>query len=261
MQLSSITRIRAAHPAPSVTAPRREGPGYASPDVISISRDAALRLVRLPPGEPAGLRLHSESIDTSAALLKGDPHIDLPLPGTPAPGSTDEATSGPADLASNPPPPPEQPVKANGVTEAQQVREDAALIQQLSARDVAVHAHEAAHIAVAGGLAGAPSYSYQMGPDGRSYAVGGEVSIDMSAGRTPEETMARARRIRAAATAPSDPSAQDLAVAASATAMEMRAAQELMQLRSRPPAGHVHTAHCAFCAKAVGSYRVASGAS
>ncbi len=100
-------------------------------------------------------------------------------------------------------------------------------VQELVERDRQVRAHEAAHQSAAGSLGGAASFTYKTGPDGKSYAVGGEVSVDMSAGRTPEETVARAAQIRAAALAPADPSPQDLAVAAQATAMEAAARQEM----------------------------------
>ena len=96
-------------------------------------------------------------------------------------------------------------------------------MQELEARDREVRAHEAAHLAAAGGLAmGGANFSLQRGPDGRMYAVGGEVSIDVSEGRTPEETIARAERIRAAALAPAEPSAKDMQVAARATRMAAR---------------------------------------
>jgi hypothetical protein len=91
----------------------------------------------------------------------------------------------------------------------------AAEVTKLKTRDAQVRAHEAAHLAAAGGLAlGGATYSYQRGPDGRSYAVGGEVSIDTgSAGDDPEAARAKAMRVVAAALAPADPSGQDLAVA------------------------------------------------
>ena len=103
-------------------------------------------------------------------------------------------------------------------------------LRQLKARDAEVRQHEMAHLAAAGGLAtSGASFSYQKGSDGVNYAVGGEVSIDTSPGRTPEETMARARTIRAAAMAPAEPSAQDRAVAAQAAQMALQAAMELAQ--------------------------------
>lgn len=106
-------------------------------------------------------------------------------------------------------------------------------VDRLKARDREVRAHEQAHQAAAGGLAsGGASYTFQRGPDGVDYAVGGEVPISLREGRTPEETIANARTIRAAALAPADPSPQDRAVAAAAGQMEARAQAELAQQKS-----------------------------
>lgn len=103
-------------------------------------------------------------------------------------------------------------------------------IDELKKTDRAVRAHERAHLAAAGGLAvSGATFSYRRGPDGQQYAVGGEVSIDASPGRTPEETIDKARNIQAAALAPVDPSAQDRAVAARATQMKLQAELELSQ--------------------------------
>ena len=100
------------------------------------------------------------------------------------------------------------------------------MVAKLAARDREVRAHEAAHAALAGGLAvGGPRFDYQTGPDGKMYAIGGEVRLNITQGRTPEETIARARQIRAAALAPGDPSTSDLAVAISAARMEDEARQ------------------------------------
>lgn len=103
-------------------------------------------------------------------------------------------------------------------------------VAELKARDREVRAHEAAHMAAAGGLArGGASFSYQQGPDGRHYAVGGEVSIDTAAvAGDPQATIIKAQTIRAAALAPAQPSSQDRAVAAAAAQMEAAARAELM---------------------------------
>jgi hypothetical protein len=103
------------------------------------------------------------------------------------------------------------------------------LVKDLQARDSEVKAHEAAHQAAGGGMTGAASFSYQQGPDGRMYAIGGEVSISTKGGSTPQETIANARQVQAAAMAPANPSGQDFAVAASAKMMEMKAQQELVK--------------------------------
>ncbi|MDR0528803.1 MAG: hypothetical protein LBG69_04245 [Zoogloeaceae bacterium] len=103
-------------------------------------------------------------------------------------------------------------------------------VEELKKTDRAVRQHEQQHLAASGGLAkGGASYTYQTGPDGQKYATGGEVQIDASAGKTPEETLSRARRIRAAALAPADPSPQDRSVAAMASQMEMEAMRAIAQ--------------------------------
>jgi len=102
-------------------------------------------------------------------------------------------------------------------------------VKELAQRDAEVKAHEAAHQAAAGGLAGAASYTYQQGPDGKMYAIGGEVPISAPTSSSPEEALANARKIMAAATAPGDPSSQDMAVASSAAMMQVKAEQQLAQ--------------------------------
>ncbi|MDH4275058.1 MAG: putative metalloprotease CJM1_0395 family protein [Gammaproteobacteria bacterium] len=102
-------------------------------------------------------------------------------------------------------------------------------IESLAARDREVRAHEMAHLAAAGPYArGGPSFTYQTGPDGRRYAIGGEVSIDTSPDpNNPHATLTKARIIQAAATAPASPSGQDRAVAAAAAQMAAEAQQEI----------------------------------
>jgi hypothetical protein len=101
-------------------------------------------------------------------------------------------------------------------------------IQQLKQIDRTVRAHEQAHLSVGADLVrGGPSFSYQTGPDNQRYAVGGEVSIDTSPARTPEDTIPKAQHIRAAALAPAEPSPQDQSVAAQASRMEGEARAEL----------------------------------
>jgi len=90
-----------------------------------------------------------------------------------------------------------------------------------------VRAHEMAHMSVGGPYAGGASYSYVQGPDGRLYAVAGEVPIDLSDAPTPEETVIKMQTVIAAALAPADPSPQDLKVAAIASQKLMRALMEL----------------------------------
>ncbi|MDR2364603.1 MAG: hypothetical protein LBD68_01940 [Zoogloeaceae bacterium] len=125
--------------------------------------------------------------------------------------------------------------KANGEALSAEERREVA---ELAATDNKVRQHEMAHIAAGGELVTSGArYEYQQGPDGKRYAVAGEVGIDTSEGRTPEETVIRARRIRAAALAPADPSPQDRSVAAAATQMEIHAQQEIALNRRKEQQG------------------------
>jgi len=106
--------------------------------------------------------------------------------------------------------------------------EEEKMVIELKQRDQEVRAHEAAHLAAAGQYAkGGASYTYQKGPDGRRYAIGGEVPIDVSEEKTPEETIQKMRTLKRAAMAPAEPSSTDRSVAANASATEARASQEL----------------------------------
>jgi hypothetical protein len=116
-------------------------------------------------------------------------------------------------------------LKANGPNKLNDAQQR--MVNDLASRDSEVRAHEAAHQAAGGGMTGAASFTYQQGPDGKMYAIGGEVSINMKSGSSPEETIANARQIAAAAMAAGSPSPQDFAVASSARVMEMKAQQQL----------------------------------
>lgn len=104
-------------------------------------------------------------------------------------------------------------------------------LRTLKTRDLVVRAHEAAHLAAASGIViGGASYSYQRGPDGAQYAIGGEVSIDTSkVAGDPNATLQKAQQIQAAALAPTQPSAQDRTVAARAAQMAIEAKAEISQ--------------------------------
>ncbi|ADK86040.1 hypothetical protein Deba_2686 [Desulfarculus baarsii DSM 2075] len=107
-------------------------------------------------------------------------------------------------------------------------------LSKLQARDREVRAHEQAHKAAGGRHAGSPSYQYETGPDGRQYAVGGEVPIDVSkVPGDPQATMQKAAQIRRAALAPAKPSTQDHQVAAKASQMAAEARRELAQEQSQ----------------------------
>lgn len=103
--------------------------------------------------------------------------------------------------------------------------EEQKMIDELRSRDQEVRNHEQAHISAGGAyVRGGASYTYQGGPDGKQYAIGGEVSIDSSPVKeNPEATIAKMQAVRAAALAPASPSGQDRAVAAAASQAEAQA--------------------------------------
>ena len=106
-------------------------------------------------------------------------------------------------------------------------------IRELKSRDAEVRAHEQAHAAVGGQYAGSPTYTYQKGPDGRNYAVGGEVQIDVSpVAGDPAATVDKMQQVRAAALAPAQPSGQDRKVAASASQAITKALAEQVKQKA-----------------------------
>nr|WP_319493130.1 putative metalloprotease CJM1_0395 family protein [uncultured Desulfobacter sp.] len=118
------------------------------------------------------------------------------------------------------------------------------LLEKLKKADADVRAHEMAHIAAGGEfITSGATFSYQKGPDGQNYAVGGEVRIDTSAEPgDPEATLQKMRRVRAAALAPAHPSSQDLKVASNSASQAAKAMAEITQLVADEQAGQMDTA-------------------
>ena len=102
---------------------------------------------------------------------------------------------------------------------------------ELTKIDGAVRAHEQTHLALAGPYAqSAASYITIRGPDGRSYAVGGSVKVDLQpVPGDPQATIRKARAIIRAAFGPHAPSGADMRVAAEAYRMERMARREVRQ--------------------------------
>ncbi len=101
------------------------------------------------------------------------------------------------------------------------------IVKELAQRDREVRAHEKAHKDVGGKYAGPITYEFTRGPDGRQYAVGGEVPIDTAPEEDPEETVDKMQVVIAAALAPAEPSVQDRAVAQLARAQLIDALAEI----------------------------------
>lgn len=114
------------------------------------------------------------------------------------------------------------------LTGTELTREEREQVEELKKTDRQVRQHEAAHKAAAGSYAGPASYSYTVGPDGKRYAVAGEVSIDTSAvPGDPQATVQKMNQIARAALAPANPSSTDRAVAAQARDAAARAHTEI----------------------------------
>jgi len=193
-------------------------------EVGRVQVGAAARTRRIDRYTPAAAKVERAAEDprvpADRVTLSPEARRELTTPGAAA-GTGDAGEQGQAGglaggLASG--------SAARKLTEAQQRQ-----VRELQQRDAHVRQHEAAHEAAGGDLTGQASFSYETGPDGRSYAVGGEVALAARSGRTPDETIAIARRVKAAALAPADPSSADLAAAAQATQVELQAAQQKRQ--------------------------------
>ncbi len=107
----------------------------------------------------------------------------------------------------------EEEVKEAKLTQAtlqigKEVSEDISLkakeerIRDLKDRDRQVRQREEAHVRAAGSLAsGGAKYRYEIGPDGKQYAVEGHTDIKVRQGNTPEERLRNAHRAEQAASA------------------------------------------------------------
>ena len=150
-------------------------------------------------------------------------------------GQNDGQESGPAGL----------PDLADSLSLSPEAQQQ---LRELKLRDAEVRAHESAHMAAGGGhVNGGAGYTYQKGPDGRQYAIGGHVSIDASSvPGDPEASREKAQQVRRAALAPGEPSGQDRQVAA-------RAATWRSWPEGSPGARAARRTCCAFSLLASGS--------
>lgn len=131
----------------------------------------------------------------------------------------------------------------NAASESQSKAEEK-ILNELQQRDQEVRKHELAHARIGGAATGSPSYTFEVGPDGKRYAVGGEVSVDLSeVAGDPQATIIKMQKIHAAALAPVNPSVQDTRVAASAAQIILQAQSELLAEKeaSTQQASHNHS--------------------
>lgn len=103
-------------------------------------------------------------------------------------------------------------------------------VDELKKIDFEVRSHEQAHKTVGGAYAGPIQYETVTGPDGREYAVAGEVAIDASPiPGNPQATIQKMDIVIRAALAPAEPSPQDFAVARAAQQARAQAQKELQE--------------------------------
>lgn len=103
-------------------------------------------------------------------------------------------------------------------------------LAELKQTDAQVKAHEHAHKSTAAGLTtSGPNYEYETGPDGKKYAVAGDVNVSYQKSSDPEVNLKNAQQLKAAALAPADPSSQDRKVAMQADREIAQARQEIME--------------------------------
>ncbi|MGQ4880124.1 putative metalloprotease CJM1_0395 family protein [Billgrantia sp. LNSP4103-1] len=129
--------------------------------------------------------------------------------------------------------------KPNGETLSEQELQQ---LEQMKTTDRDVRQHELAHQIAGGQYTGAASFQYERGPDGKRYAVAGEVPVDYGpVPGDPRATIGKMQQVISAALAPADPSPKDHQVAAQARQYLLTAQLELSRQASelhasqRPP--------------------------
>lgn len=142
-------------------------------------------------------------------------------------GAARQSTGEPNTTSAAEPKPDEAQQKQQQNRESREQQALEREIDSLMKRDTQVRSHEQAHAAVGGIHAGQPAFEFEKGPDGKRYAVEGEVQIDVSVvNGDPLATMAKMKQVYAAAMAPVDPSMADIRVAAEAMRKYNRAREE-----------------------------------
>jgi hypothetical protein len=188
-----------------------------TPASVSAGLNAPAASAAIPPVAAVAQSSSSPSPDTTVSLSADGTRLaaaEQGASGTTQQNATDSTDAKAASSGSDDKSP-------------EQEQQERQTISELASRDADVRAHEAAHAAVGGAYAGSPSYTLQQGPDGKAYAIGGEVGIDLSSvSGDPAATISKMEVVMRAALAPIDPSAQDLRVAAEAQGLATAARAE-----------------------------------
>jgi hypothetical protein len=102
-------------------------------------------------------------------------------------------------------------------------------IKEFQSINSTVRSHEQIHMAALGQYAGSiPAYNFITGPDGKSYAGGGSIKVDMSpVPGNPEATLSKANTILYASMATGNPSDADKSTAEKAFTLALQAKKEI----------------------------------
>lgn len=106
-------------------------------------------------------------------------------------------------------------------------------ITQLEKREQSIINHEKMHMLIGGSLASSPTYTYSIGPDGKKYVSGGRVDMKMPTGGSLESLLSGLKRIKAAASSVTNPSAADLSTAAMAASIEASVNSEIALIKMK----------------------------
>jgi len=105
-------------------------------------------------------------------------------------------------------------------------------IQRADNWEASVVQHERSHMQTGGEFAGAATYVYGKGADGKTYITGGEVSMKVPAGGDLERLSYALERVKRAAMSPANPSPQDMMTAAMASTRQASVNQEIVRKRA-----------------------------
>lgn len=108
-------------------------------------------------------------------------------------------------------------------------------IKEMAAKEASVVQHERMHLLAGGSSAGTPSYIYELGPDGKRYISGGEVTF-YAGGGNPEAVAKSSEKVEKAVALVKDPSNADLHAAAVAAATANSAKSEDLILNTQKKA-------------------------
>jgi hypothetical protein len=117
-----------------------------------------------------------------------------------------------------------EPAKPVGELDA----EERAELRRLQARDARIRAKEMARLGAAGSLAlSGARFRFEVGPDGRQYAVDGEVRVDTAYEGDPERNLEKARQLQVTALAGPNLMSTDPALSALARRLALMAYADL----------------------------------